>query len=196
VGLVRSLSLGTAPPSVRHAPQVDVEGPGRGVSVWEVFELYKASHHTSRYNSQTHRPVRPAIQAVESPTQLTESPAQAPILLSPITSRSSASHQLESLPAITRKRHPEILWKHGYTQPSEPSDHPIHHVPPSSRITLAFRWNTTANHYTSANAFSVGFRQTETLRQRQTARCSSDKDNILRGISQLVPPHSFVHEIG
>ena len=98
MGLVRSLSLGIAPSSERHSPQVGFEGrpPSRRMGSIRPFTKYSITRVDTIL-----KPINPSGQpsgAVEPvvPPQLTESPAQAPILLSPIASRSSAGNQVNA----------------------------------------------------------------------------------------------------
>ncbi len=153
MGLVRSLSLGTAPP-----PQVDIEERPTGQRMGSIRPITKS--FITRVDTilkpidpsgQPSRVVEPVV-----PTQLTGSPAQAPILLSPVASRSSTGHQVN--PAGDHPedaRLPNLLTTLSTTSPRGlGSPLPLGETPQPTT-------------YASATASSVGFRQTETLRQRK-----------------------------
>jgi len=169
VNLVRSLSLGRAPPSSeRHPPQVDVEARSRRQRTGSIRPYTKPL--ITRVDTIL-KPIDPSGQlsrAVEPvvPTQLTESPAQVPILLSPITSRSSAGYQAN--PAAD---HPEVtpgdhLEARLHTNPNLLTS-PVTTSPGTLGFPLPLDGMLQPTTYASANASSVAFRQTETLRHRK-----------------------------
>lgn len=149
MGLVRSLSLGTAPP-----PQIDIEGRPTGQRMGSVRPITKP--FITRVDTIL-KPVNPSgtVEPVV-PTQMTESPAQAPILLSPVASRSSTGHQVNSAgDHLEDTRLPNLLTTLSTTSPRGlGSPLPLGETP---QPTI----------HASANASSVSFRQTETLRQRK-----------------------------
>lgn len=157
MGLVRSLSLGTA-----QSPQVDIEGRPSSQRVGSIRPFTKPL--ITRVDTIP-KPIDPSGQpssAVEPvvPKQLTESPAQAPILLSPMASRSSTGQQVN-----TTGNHPEVT----------PGDHPETWLPdlltttsPRGLESPLSLGGTPQTMHASANASGVGFRQTETLRQRKS----------------------------
>ena len=160
MGLVRSLSMGTA-----QSPQVDIEGRHSAQRVGSIRPFTKP--FITRVDTIL-KPIDPSGQpsnAVEPvvPTQLTESPAQAPILLSPITSRSSIGQQVNSTgdhPEVTPGDHLEAWPPNLLTSPSTMS-------PQGLGSPLSLGGTPQQTMHASANASSVGFRQTETLRQRK-----------------------------
>ena len=149
MGIVQSLSLGTTPP-----PQVDTEGRPAGQRMGSVRPITK--HFITRVDTIL-KPVDPsgAVEPVVQ-TQLTESPAQAPILLSPVASGSSIDHHVN--PAGDHPedaRLPNLL-----TTLSTTSSRGL-----GSPLPLGETPQLTT--HASAGASSVGFRQIETLRQRK-----------------------------
>ena len=168
MNLGRSLSLGTAPPlSERQPPEVDVEKrPGRQQTTGSI-QVYTKPLIT-RVDTIL-KPIDPSgrpSSVVESPAQLIESPVQAPILLSPVTSRSSASHHLN------------LAGDHPETTPGDLLEVQVHVPNPPTTISttppralghsLPLDGTPQPTGYTSANASGVGFRQTVSRRPRQT----------------------------
>ena len=156
MGLVRSLSLGTA-----QSPQVDIEGRPSGQRVGSIRPFRKSL--ITRVDTIL-KPVDPsgAVEPVV-PTQLTESPAQAPILLSPMVARSSTGQQVNPAgdhPEMTPGDHLEAWLPNLLTSPSTTSPRGL-----GSALSLSGTPQQTM--HASANASSVGFRQSETLRQRK-----------------------------
>jgi len=171
VDLVRFLSLGTVPlSSERQPPEVDVEKRPRSRSMGSTRPYTKPL--IVRVDTIL-KPIDPSGRpsgAVETevPTQLTESPAQAPIPLSPVASRSSAALQANPAgdhPAATPGEHLEAQV---YT-PSPPN--PLSTIsttyPRAVGFPLPLDGTPQLTTHTSANASGVGIRQTETLRQRK-----------------------------
>lgn len=163
MGLVRSLSLGIAPSSERHSPQVGFDGRPPSQRMGSIRPLTKRS--ITRVDTIL-KPINPSGQpsgAVEPvvPPQLTESPAQAPILLSPIASRSSAGHQ-----ANLAGDHTEVT-PGGYLQAR------LHTTtttsPQALRSPLPLDETPQPTTHSSANASGVGFRQTETRQRKPLA---------------------------
>jgi len=169
MGFVRSLSMGTAPSSERHSPpQVGVEGRPTSQRMGSIQPFTKP--FITRVDTII-KPINPSGQpsmVVEPvvPTQLTESPAQVPILLSPIASRTSAGHQAN--PAgdhaeTTPGDHPQA-WLH--TAPNLLTS-PITTSPQHLRSPLPLDGTPQPTTHASVNVSSVSFRQTDTLRQRK-----------------------------
>ena len=178
-GLRQRLRRGTGTAS----PQGDIEGRPTGQRMGSVRPITKP--FITRVDTIL-KPVNPsgAVEPVV-PTQLTESPAQAPILLSPVASRSSAGHQVNSAgDHLEDAWFPNLLTTLSTTSPRGlGSPLPLGETPQPTM-------------HASANASSVGFRQTETLRQRKPLTIPLTKATFSERPHSQHPPHSFLHEVG
>jgi hypothetical protein len=169
VGLVRSLSLRATPSSARHSPpHVDVEGRPPNQRMGSIRPFSKP--FITRVDTIL-KPINPSGQpyrVVEDvvPTQLTESPAQAPILLSPIDSRTSAGHQANPAADHAEATPGDYLQARLHIAPSLLTT-PFTTSPQDIRSPLPLDGTPQPATHASANASSVGFKQTETLRQRK-----------------------------
>ena len=182
VDLVRYLSLGTVSQwSERQPPEIDIERRPRRRSMGSIRPYTKPL--ITRVDT-TLKPIDPSGRpyAVITP-RLTELPAQAPILPSSVPSKPSADRQVNTAgdyPEATPGDHLEVQLQ---TPPN-----PLTTVPTRALEFSLPDGTPEPTTHTSANASSVGFGQTETLRQRKPLPIPLTKTFSEQPHSQLFHP--------